>query len=253
MYLRKPGWKTLRMGLTPWEEVDGIKVLKTLETDARLCYQSEGKMTEDSAIPFMTKRMNPKDPHLALLDHLHITAEYIADRGFSHELLRHKLTEIIGSGCVVPVDDFKPMAAMQESTRYCNYMKSGGVCFIIPPWITKLPEGEYSIDIHDAYISRYGLNRAERIWLRNKFSSEYAYLEELSEGWTPQMARGDLLIATKTQFRVTCSLTEWRHIFHQRSAIMAHPQMRELICPQLDEFKAKIPVLFDDIVYAPIK
>jgi hypothetical protein len=29
----------------------------------------------------------------------------------------------------------------------------------------------------------------------------------------------------------------------------AHPQMRELMCPLLDELKASIPVVFNDITY----
>lgn len=251
MYLRKAGWKTLRMGLTPWDQVDGIMVLKTIEEYARRCYKSEGAMTEDSAIPFMTKRMNPKNPHIALLDHLHVTAEYIADRGFSHEYLRHKLTEILGSGCVEPVDDFTPPAVCQESTRYCNYMRSGGVCFIIPPWIAMIPEGEYSKWLHDSEMPEFWLDLlpVEQTWFQAKLMAEYAYLREIELGWTPQMARGDLSISTKTEFIVTCSLTEWRHIFKQRTSAAAHPQMVELIRPQLEEFKRKIPVLFDDIVY----
>jgi thymidylate synthase (FAD) len=32
-----------------------------------------------------------------------------------------------------------------------------------------------------------------------------------------------------------------------RTAEVAHPQMREIACPLLAEFKEKIPVLFDDI------
>lgn len=247
MYLRRPGWKTLRMGLTPWDQVDGLQVLKVIEEYARRCYKSEGAMTEDSAIPFMTKRMNPKNPHIALLDHLHVTSEYIADRGFSHEYLRHKLTEILGAGCVEPTDDFAPPAVCQESTRYCNYMKSGGVCFIIPPWITSIPEGDYEHYIPDNLWM--GLTEVEKVWFKNKLNSEHAYLKEIELGWTPQQARGDLLIATKTEFIVTCSLTEWRHIFKQRTSSAAHPQMYELMRPQLNQFKEKIPVLFDDIQY----
>ena len=255
MYLMKPGWKTLRMGITPWEDVDGLTVLKTIEEYGRICYKTEGKMTEDSAIPFMKKRLNPQDPHLALLDHLHITAKYVSDRGFSHEYLRHKLTEILGSGCVEPIDDFAPMAVLQESTRYCNYMKSGGVCFIIPPWITSIPEGEFDgSDLYETPGSKErslydSLPDTDRIWLRNKVHSEFTYLEELKLGWSPQQARGDLLISVKTEFIVTCSLTEWRHLFKQRTAKSAHPQMYELMRPQLDDMKAKIPVIFDDISY----
>jgi len=249
MYLRRPGWKTLRMGLTPWDQVDGITVLKTIEEYARRCYKSEGCTTEDSAIPFMVKRMNPKNPHIALLDHLHATAEYIADRGFSHEYLRQKLTEIIGAGCIEVVDDFKPMAVCQESTRYCNYMKSGGVCFIIPPWVD-IPEGDYAyMDTPVVWEIPPWHNEIEKLWVKNAWHSEYTYLEMLKLGLTPQQARGELLIKTKTEFIVTCSLTEWRHIFKQRTSVAAHPQMVELMRPQLEEFKRKIPVLFDDIVY----
>jgi thymidylate synthase (FAD) len=247
MYLMKPGWKTVRMGLTPWNEVDGSDVLKVIEEVGRKCYKTEDKITDQSYLPFVALRMEQK--HIALLDHLHATAEYICDRGVSHEWLRHKLTEMLPSGTVQDGYDWAPMAVCQESTRYCNYLKSGNVCFIIPPWITKLPEGQYEFDRINDYVGRYGLNRVERIWLRNKLFSEYSYMEELKEGWTPQMARGDLAISVKTEFIVTCSLTEWRHVFSQRTANAAHPQMREIMRPQLHEFRKKIPIIFDDINY----
>ncbi len=245
MYLVKPGWKTLRMGLTDWKDVKGIKVLKILEEYARKCYKSEGKATKDSAIPFMTKRLN--DGHIALLDHLHITSEYISDRGVSHEWIRHKLTEIFGSDNIENDFDWTPMAVCQESTRYCNYMKNGGVVFIIPPWIN-IPEGEYGQGCakSDGY---YEADEATKLWFDNALHSEYTYLRLIELGWTPQMARGELLIKVKTEFVVTCSLTEWRHVLKQRTSKAAHPQMIEIMRPQLQQIKEKIPVIFDDIVY----
>jgi len=256
MYLMKPGWKTTRMGLTPWEEVDGKKVLQTLEIEGRRCYKSEGRMTEDSCYSFMKNRLSGKIKHTALLDHLHITAEYICDRGVSHEWLRHKLTEILPSGCVQELDDFTPMAVCQESTRYCNYMKSGGVCFIMPPWIN-IPEGnyfeygskEYYNFLNSQYVLKDGyiLNNIEILWFNNALYSEYTYLEMLKNRLTPQEARGELLIKVKTEFSVTCSITEWRHIMNLRTDSAAHPQMKEVMRPQLEEFKRKIPILFDDI------
>ena len=240
MYLVKPGWKTLRMGITPWEDVDGMEVLRVIENYGRVCYKSEGKATEDSAIPFMKKRMNQK--HIALLDHLHVTAKYISDRGVSHEWLRHKLTEMLGSGIFNNAYDWAPMAVCQESTRYCNYMTSGGVTFIIPPWIN-IEEGEYL-----GPIAFEGPNaKLSNLWVMNALHSEMTYLEGIKLGWTPQQARGELLIKTKTEFVVTCSLTEWRHVFKQRTSNAAHPQMRELMDPQLKDFQNKIPVIFDDI------
>jgi len=241
MYLRKPGWKTLRMGLTDWDDVDGLRVLQVIEEYGRKCYKTEGKMTDDSAIPFITKRMN--QGHIALFDHLHITSEYVCDRGVSHEWLRHKLTEILGSGCFEPPDDYKPMAVCQESTRYCNYMKSGGVVFIIPPWVN-IPEGEYHIGDSCCFNSE-----ADALWFNNALGSEYTYLQLLAFGWTPQQARGDLLIKTKTEFIVTASITEWLHVMSQRVTNAAHPQMQEIMRPQLLEFQQKIPVIFDNIKY----
>lgn len=254
MYLMKPGWRTVSMGLVPWDKVNGLDVLKFIEREARRCYQSEPAITEDSAIPFMKRRLNPSNPHIAILDCLHITAEYICDRGISHEWIRHKLTEIFPTGDFIDEPDWTPMSVTQESTRYCNYMKKGGVCFIIPPWVN-IREGEYEEKALVEYASsteREWYNqatRAEQLWFKGALHSEYIYLEEIKEGWTPQMARGDLAIKTKTTFGVTCSLTEWRHIMKQRTADAAHPQMRELMRPQLLEFQQKIPVIFDDISY----
>lgn len=244
MYLMKPGWKTERMGLTPWGEVSGDTVLKIIEEIGRVCYKSEDKITPESAPKFVKARLSGMIPHTALLDHLHITARYVCDRGVSHEWLRHKLTEILPSGHWQDIDDFTPMAVCQESTRYCNYMKSGGVCFIVPPWVN-IPEGEYALGDYPSFYK--DLSYTDRLWYRSKMHSEYTYLSLLREGWTPQMARGDLSIAVKTEFVVTCSLTEWRHVMRLRTDKAAHPQMVEIMRPQLEEFKTKLPIIFDDI------
>lgn len=250
MHLLKPGWNNISMGIVPWEHVDGMVVLKYLEKIGRKSYKSEDKITEDSALNFIKARLSGKIKHTAILDHLTITAEYISDRGVSHEWLRHKLTDMLGEGCVEPVDDFKPMAVMQESTRYCNYMKRGGVCFIIPEWVKNIPEGEYSQDKSIGYYKERVFNilpEDELLWLQGKLHSEYIYLELLKKGRTPQEARGDLCIAVKTEFIVTCSLTEWRHVMNLRTDSAAHPDMKEIMRPQLLEFKKKIPIIFDDI------
>lgn len=48
---------------------------------------------------------------------------------------------------------------------------------------------------------------------------------------------------------MTMNLREWRHFFTLRTASAAHPQMREIAQPMLEEFKRLIPVVFDDIKY----
>lgn len=247
MRLIKPGWKNLRMGITPWEQVTGDTVLAVLEEYGRECYKSEDKIAPGTAAPFIALRI--KQGHIALLDHLHLTARYVCDRGISHEWLRHKLTEMFGTGVRELSDnDFTPMAVCQESTRYCNYMDAGNVTFIIPPWLD-LEEGHYIDSQRDCLeLKRHGMFK-EANFVTLCYASEHAYLEALRMWQTPQEARGMLAIATKTEFTVTCSLTEWRHVMRQRVANAAHPQMRELMRPQLLDLQAKLPVIFDDITF----
>jgi thymidylate synthase (FAD) len=42
-------------------------------------------------------------------------------------------------------------------------------------------------------------------------------------------------------------IREWRHMFALRCSKKAHPQIRALMIPLLNELKTKIPVVFDDI------
>lgn len=46
---------------------------------------------------------------------------------------------------------------------------------------------------------------------------------------------------------MTANLREWRHFFKLRCSPAAHPQMREIACALLVEFKRLIPGVFDDI------
>jgi thymidylate synthase (FAD) len=66
-------------------------------------------------------------------------------------------------------------------------------------------------------------------------------------GATPQIARSVLPNSTKTELVMTANYREWRHFFKLRTAIAAHPQMREITIPLLKELKSKIPIIFDDV------
>ena len=46
---------------------------------------------------------------------------------------------------------------------------------------------------------------------------------------------------------VTANLREWRHVLKLRTDAKAHPQMRQVANMILDIFKAKLPVIFEDI------
>ena len=78
---------------------------------------------------------------------------------------------------------------------------------------------------------------------------EDSYNKLIEMGAKPQEARSILPNSLKTEIVVSMNLREWRHFFKLRTSLKAHPQMREVACDLLDEFKKRIPVIFDDIMY----
>jgi thymidylate synthase (FAD) len=71
----------------------------------------------------------------------------------------------------------------------------------------------------------------------------------IKAGETPEIARSVLPTSIKTEIVITANLREWREIFLQRTDRSAHPQIREVMRPLLDEIKSIIPIIFDDINY----
>lgn len=240
MKLIKPYYEIL----TP---INGEEILKQIELAARTCYKSEGKIEYDSHIPgysakeidHYAKSARILIPKLISLEHEAmlefggmITVKFICDRGVSHELVRHRLCSFA-----------------QESTRYCNYGKDEHITFIIPSWLNI--ENNTIIDtLYDvSHRQKSAYEQAESSWKASMAHSELAYNNLLQLGWSPQQARSVLPNSLKTEINLSANIREWRHIFKLRTAKAAHPQMRELMCPLLDEFKSRIPILFDDINY----
>ena len=209
--------------------INGSQILKDIERVARTCYKSEDKISEDtSSAEELIKKLIARG-HEAMIEFGDITVKFVCDRGVSHEIVRHRVASYA-----------------QESTRYCNYGKSGEVTFIIPPWF-KEPLYEYQIYLKhpESAITDY----AEQIWLEAMLSSEASYLDLLNDGWSPQQARSVLPNSLKTELNVKMNIREWRHFFRMRCSKAAHPQMQELTRPLLKQFQELIPVLFDDITY----
>lgn len=85
------------------------------------------------------------------------------------------------------------------------------------------------------------------IWKESMEQIEKNYLALLSLGAKPEQARSILPNSLKTEIAITMNLREWRHFFKLRTELTAHPQMREIACKMLLEFKQRIPIVFDDI------
>lgn len=85
------------------------------------------------------------------------------------------------------------------------------------------------------------------VWGHSMLHSEIAYKKMIECGGTPQEARSVLPNSLKTEIVMTANLREWRHFLKLRTSPAAHPQIREVAIPLLNEFKVLIPVMFDDI------
>lgn len=207
--------------LTP---IDGAKILKHIESVGRTCYKSEDKITDDSCIKFVQNII--KRGHEAVIEHFNITVRLVNDRGVSHEEVRHRIASYA-----------------QESTRYCNYSQDkfdNEIAYIdlrggmeLDPKVGNLPTTTF-----DAIYEE---------WMQACRDAEAHYNKMIALGATPQIARSVLNNSTKTEICITMNLREWRHFFKLRTAPAAHPQMREIAIPLLQEFQKLIPVIFDDI------
>jgi thymidylate synthase (FAD) len=218
MKLIKPSYKIL-------SKIDREEILKAIEVAGRTCYKSEDKITEDSSSKFVSMIVNKG--HLAMIEHYSISVKFVCDRGVSHEIVRHRLCSFA-----------------QESTRYCNYSKDkfdNQLTFIIPEWIE---EDVLLITNLRGYFCTDDYKEETVIWLKQMFDSEEYYNKLIQLGWQPQQARSVLPNSLKTEIVVTANLREWKEIFKQRCAPVAHTQMRELMIPLQEEFRNILPEIF---------
>lgn len=138
------------------------------------------------------------------------TCRFITNRGITHESVRHR-----------------PWDYSQESTRYVDYVKD--IQFIEPVWWESSGFSQKSI------------------WKLAMKSSEVFYKILRFLKWKPEQARDVLPNALKTEIVATATLAEWHHMLTMRTGKAAHPQMRALMKPVLEDLKIQLPGLFDDI------
>ena len=120
----------------------------------------------------------------------------------------------------------------QESTRYCNYSddKFGNEITVIQPYWINSDEV-----LQEAWEDAIDFAEQAYIWFIN------------TKKLSAQAARGVLPNDLKTEINVKANLREWRQIFKLRTSPAAHPDMRRVMIPLLEELKTRIPVVFDDI------
>lgn len=88
------------------------------------------------------------------------------------------------------------------------------------------------------------------VWFLTCLWTQWGYMTLVNEfNRKPEQARTVLPNSTKTEIVVTANFREWKHIFTLRCAKTAHPQMREIMRPLLNECKKLIPIIFDSVNY----
>ena len=211
--------------LTPISD-GGIEELKHIEKIGRVCYKSEGKITEDGESAKKFVKMLIDRGHEAMIEHSSMSVKFVVDRGVSHELVRHRIASFA-----------------QESTRYVNYSldKFGNEINVIDIF------GGIKLDNKMKNIDAQTINFIINEWYKAMGDAEKHYMKMMELGATPQIARSVLPNSTKTEITITANYREWRNFFKLRVPSTAHPQMREVTIPLLKELKTRLPIIFDDI------
>jgi thymidylate synthase (FAD) len=188
----------------------GIDLLRKIEWCGRISHRSEESQSDDSWRRFIeTVVLGHGD--WSIVEHAGASVDMLVDRGITHEVVRHRL-----------------FSYTQESTRFVNYEKKMPASFVEPDGL-----GECDIP-HQA-------------WCVAIARAEGSYKDLIAAGCAPQIARSVFPNALASRIIITGNLRNWRHFFIMRTTKEAHPQMRQVTIPLLAEFKAKIPILFDDI------
>ena len=211
--------------LTPISE-GGINELKHIERIGRVCYKSEGNITEDGESAKKFVKMLINRGHEAMIEHSSLSIKFTVDRGVSHELVRHRIASFA-----------------QESTRYVNYSldKFGNEINVID-----IQDG-IELDNKMKNMTSQEIMAIYQEWISAMYDAEKHYMKMMDLGATPQIARSVLPNSTKTEITITANYREWRNFFKLRVPATAHPQMREVTIPLLKELKVLLPVIFEDI------
>lgn len=162
-----------------------------------------------------------------------ICVRFILSNGIGREFTRHR----VFSFC-------------QESSRYIRYDGSKDtrdITFIIPSHLD-LMEGTYVYDRgkwnvlyhpdNDPILFNKELTNSPDIdeYLFALKRSEDSYTMLLHSGWTPQQARGVLMLDGKTELIMTGTISQWKGFFKLRTPKDAHPDARALAIPLQEEF-----------------
>ena len=231
--------------------------LKRVEIAGRTCWQSEGKMTEDSALPFVQRLI--ARGHMTPLEHARIDipisemddlekGRLVFPYGFEsrcfYDLPKNDETWpinirdylAIGGDIQRVADGEFPMANDFMTVRFiCDRAIANGLvrhrifsfCQTSTRYVCYSGDIEFVLPVpFDKYET--GEETLWR-WRRCCEKAEASYHELLSLGSSPQEARNVLPLSLKTELVMTGILGDWDTLIKMRSDKAAHPQMQYLM------------------------
>lgn len=136
-----------------------------------------------------------------------------------------------------------PNNISEQSTRYCNYSNNNfgnEVSICLPVWL------ENKVNNIEQFINNYNTNKLitenyintteDKIRIKDAIEgwekNEISYFTQLNLNATPQEAREQLALVTKSEVIYTYSLKEWNHIFDLRyfgTTGKPHPNAKKVI------------------------
>jgi thymidylate synthase (FAD) len=217
--------------------------LQFVEWAGRVSHRSEDEQKETSWLRFI-ENVVMKHGDWSIVEHVTMSVEFLVDRGITHEIVRHRL-----------------FSFTQESTRFVNYQKKMPPSFVYPktdvvcqrcldgiqPLSNVRNNGQWTHVIPTASGSIYEVCAYDSEWLDAIDTVEKKYIELLAKGWRPQEARSVFPNALASKMVMTGNLRNWRHFFRMRTTLEAHPQMRQVTIPLLEQVKKAVPLIYDDI------
>nr|DAE82964.1 MAG TPA: Thymidylate synthase complementing protein [Caudoviricetes sp.] len=185
-----------------------MTLLNMVERASRNCYQSEDKITDVSAEKIIRFLINNK--HFSMLEFANLTFKMVMDRATAMQLTRHRM-------CTFAI----------ESTRYCNYNKTGEIRVIAPE----------------------GLNDSGYdTWYTSVIMAEVAYMKMIQEDkMSAEVSRSVLPQCLATTVFMHTNIRELRHILSLRLDKHAQKDIRVLMQDILEFVYKKYPVFFEDI------
>lgn len=183
--------------------------------DQHPMYQEHRQAKARKIVQDICQHMKDNPAHESVIEHCSATVIFTSNRGFTHELVRHRLS-----------------AFTQESTRFCDYDKGkfGSEITVIR---RELPS---TVKAEDGWLAE---------WEQAMTDAEAHYKNLRRMGLPPELARDALNNATKATIGMTANFREWNHVFKMRCPSPAHPDMRGLMQPLRQEFRRRVPIVFD--------